>query len=157
MFYNEHTYCYSRLFVWLCFHSHWTNKMHSVLLAFLMLSANKQTNKQTNLNFLIFNFQCIWKLLSTTSIVSSYTVWIFWQFLRFPGQTIKLYHQWPTKAHPSYSRLGTPYCLISYHVGAWHYWIFPEFLNSAFKMASKIEGKAKFIAYGLLQKVNILQ
>ena len=51
-----HTYCYSRLFVWLCFHSHWTNKMHSVLLAFLMLSQNKQTNKQTLTSFLFLIF-----------------------------------------------------------------------------------------------------
>ena len=38
------------------------------------------------------------------------------------------------------------YCLISYRAGAWHYRIFLDFLNSGFKMASKIEGKAKVIA-----------
>ena len=37
-------------------------------------------------------------------------------------------------------------CLISYRTGAWHYRIFPDFLNSGFKMASKTEGKAKVIA-----------
>ena len=37
------------------------------------------------------------------------------------------------------------YCLISYCAGARHYRIFPDFLNSGFKMASKIEGKAKVI------------
>ena len=35
------------------------------------------------------------------------------------------------------------HCLISYCGGAWHYRIFPDFLNSGFKMASKTEGKAK--------------
>ena len=30
--------------------------------------------------------------------------------------------------------------------GAWHYRIFPDFLNSGLKMASKIEGKTKVIA-----------
>ena len=38
------------------------------------------------------------------------------------------------------------YCLIWYRAGAWHYRIFPDFLNSGFKMASKTEGKAKVIA-----------
>ena len=38
------------------------------------------------------------------------------------------------------------YCLISFRAGAWHYRIFPDFLNSRFKMASKTEGKAKVIA-----------
>ena len=38
------------------------------------------------------------------------------------------------------------YCLISYRVGAWHYRIFPDFLNSGFKMSSKIEDKAKVTA-----------
>ena len=38
------------------------------------------------------------------------------------------------------------YCLISYRAGAWHYQIFPDFLNSGFKMASKTEGKAEVIA-----------
>ena len=38
------------------------------------------------------------------------------------------------------------YCLISYRAGAWHYRIFPDFLNSGFKMASKTEGKAEVIA-----------
>ena len=38
------------------------------------------------------------------------------------------------------------YCLISYRAGTWHYRIFPDFLNSGLKMASKIEGKAKVIA-----------
>ena len=38
------------------------------------------------------------------------------------------------------------YCLISYRVGAWHYRIFADFLNSGFKMSSKIEGKAKVTA-----------
>ena len=38
------------------------------------------------------------------------------------------------------------HCLISYRVGAWHYRIFPDFLNSRLKIASKIEGKAKVIA-----------
>ena len=37
-------------------------------------------------------------------------------------------------------------CLISYRAGAWHYRIFPDFLNSGFKMAPKTEGKAKAIA-----------
>ena len=40
----------------------------------------------------------------------------------------------------------TSHCLISYRAGAWHYRIFPDFLNSGFKMASKTEGKAKVIA-----------
>ena len=31
------------------------------------------------------------------------------------------------------------YCLISYRAGAWHYRIFPDFLNSRFKMASNTE------------------
>ena len=34
-------------------------------------------------------------------------------------------------------------CLISYRAGAWHYRIFPDFLNSGFKMASTTEGKAE--------------
>ena len=38
------------------------------------------------------------------------------------------------------------YCLIKYRARAWHYRIFPDFLNSGFKMASKTEGKAKVIA-----------
>ena len=38
-------------------------------------------------------------------------------------------------------------CLISCRAGAWHYRIFPDFLNSGLKMASKIEGKTKVIAY----------
>ena len=38
------------------------------------------------------------------------------------------------------------YCLISCRGEAWHYRIFPDFLNSGLKMASKIEGKAKVIA-----------
>ena len=38
------------------------------------------------------------------------------------------------------------YCLISYRAGAWHYRIFPDFLNSRFKMASNTEGKAEVIA-----------
>ena len=38
------------------------------------------------------------------------------------------------------------YCLISYRVGDWHYRIFADFLNSGFKMSSKIEGKAKVTA-----------
>ena len=38
------------------------------------------------------------------------------------------------------------YCLISCRAGTWHYRIFPDFLNSGLKMASKIEGKAKVIA-----------
>ena len=37
-------------------------------------------------------------------------------------------------------------CLISCRAGARHYRIFPDFLNSGLKMASKIEGKAKVIA-----------
>ena len=38
------------------------------------------------------------------------------------------------------------YCLIKYRARAWHYRIFPDFLNSGFKMASKTEGKAEVIA-----------
>ena len=38
------------------------------------------------------------------------------------------------------------HCLISCRAGAWLYRIFPDFLNSGLKMASKIEGKAKVIA-----------
>ena len=34
------------------------------------------------------------------------------------------------------------YCLISYRAGAWQYRLFPDFLNSGFKMACKIEGIA---------------
>ena len=47
-------------------------------------------------------------------------------------------------ADPAASR--AIYCLISCLVGAWHYRIFPDFLNCGLKMASKIEGKAKVIA-----------
>ena len=36
-------------------------------------------------------------------------------------------------------------CLISYRAGAWYYLIFPDFLNSGFKMASKTDGKTKGI------------
>ena len=36
-----------------------------------------------------------------------------------------------------------PYCLISYRAGALHHRIFPDFLNSGLKMASKMEGKTK--------------
>ena len=32
------------------------------------------------------------------------------------------------------------YCLISYRAGAWKYRLFPDFLNSGFKMACKIKG-----------------
>ena len=45
-----------------------------------------------------------------------------------------------------YMYIMDDYCLISYRAGAWHYRIFPDFLNSGFKMASKTEGKAKVIA-----------
>ena len=45
------------------------------------------------------------------------------------------------------ARLRRSYCLISCRAGAWHYRIFPDFLNSGLKMASKMEGKAKVIAY----------
>ena len=38
------------------------------------------------------------------------------------------------------------YWIISFRSGAWHYRIFPYFLNSGLKMASKTEGKAKVIA-----------
>ena len=38
------------------------------------------------------------------------------------------------------------YCLIWYRAGAWHYRIFPDFLNSGFKISSKTEGKARVIA-----------
>ena len=56
-------------------------------------------------------------------------------------------------------------CLISYRAGAWHYPIFPDFLNSGLKMASKIEGiKQRSLRIvetisraRLLQKVNILK
>ena len=34
-------------------------------------------------------------------------------------------------------------CLISYRAGAWYYLIFPDFLNSGFKMASKTDSKTK--------------
>ena len=37
------------------------------------------------------------------------------------------------------------YCLISYRAGAWQYRRFPDFLNSGFKMARKIEGIAKVL------------
>ena len=37
-------------------------------------------------------------------------------------------------------------CLTSCRAGAWHYRIFPDFLNSGLKMASKIDGKEKVIA-----------
>ena len=46
----------------------------------------------------------------------------------------------------SYTGLTNSHSLISYHAGAWHYRIFLDFLNSGFKMASTIEGKAKVIA-----------
>ena len=46
----------------------------------------------------------------------------------------------------SYTGLTNSHSLISYHAGAWHCRIFPDFLNSGFEMASKIEGKAKVIA-----------
>ena len=38
------------------------------------------------------------------------------------------------------------YWLISCRAEAWHYRIFPDFLNSGLKMAFKIERKAKVIA-----------
>ena len=53
------------------------------------------------------------------------------------------------------------YCLISYRAGAWQYRRFPDFLNSGFKMARKIEGIAKvlhtvetILRARLLQKVH---
>ena len=56
------------------------------------------------------------------------------------------------------------YCLISYRAGAWHNRIFPDLLNSGFKMASKIEVKQRslravetILRAILLQEVNILQ
>ena len=45
-----------------------------------------------------------------------------------------------------YMYIMDDYCLIAYRAGAWHYRIFPDFLNSGFKMASKTEGKAEVIA-----------
>ena len=64
-----------------------------------------------------------------------------------PGTSIKpsrykLFHI----VHHRLSDVWDSYCLMSYCAGAWHYRIFPDFLNSGFKMASKIEGKAKVIA-----------
>ena len=53
------------------------------------------------------------------------------------------------------------YRLISYLAGAWQYRLFPDFLNSRFKMACKIEGIVKVLhtvetisRARLLQKVN---
>ena len=47
---------------------------------------------------------------------------------------------------PQFTRQVKANCLISWRAGAWHYRIFPDFLNSGLKMASKIERKAKVIA-----------
>ena len=62
----------------------------------------------------------------------------------------KLHRYWPWKTVSSHfhilSYASTAYCLISYRAEAWHYRIFPDFLNSGFKMASKTEGKAEVIA-----------
>ena len=52
----------------------------------------------------------------------------------------------PSLAHSQEARFAYPNCLISYRAGAWHYRVFPDFLNSGLKMASKIEGNRKVIA-----------
>ena len=51
-----------------------------------------------------------------------------------------------TEIVQTYHRPVSQHRLISYRAGAWHYRIFPDFLNSGFKMASKTEGKAEVIA-----------